>query len=191
MKKLAVIFPGVGYSADKPLLHYSRRIAENFGYETRIVLYSGFPKKVKGDMDRMRKSYEIALSQAREFLSDIDLTSYEDILFIGKSIGTVAAAAIADQSTVREKIRLILFTPLEETFLNPLGEAIVFTGSRDPWVGGEASLIPEFCTKRDIPCFVIKDANHSLETSDPQMDISHLQEIMRSAAAFITGCITQ
>ena len=49
MKRLAIVFPGIGYTAEKPLLHYSRRIAERFGYETEIVPYSGFPKKVKGD----------------------------------------------------------------------------------------------------------------------------------------------
>ena len=27
MKKLAVIFPGVGYHTDKPLLYYSKKIA--------------------------------------------------------------------------------------------------------------------------------------------------------------------
>ena len=28
MKRLAIVFPGIGYTAEKPLLHYSRRIAE-------------------------------------------------------------------------------------------------------------------------------------------------------------------
>ena len=37
MGKLAVIFPGIGYTADKPLLYYSRRIAANLGYEIRTM----------------------------------------------------------------------------------------------------------------------------------------------------------
>ncbi len=185
MNRLAVIFPGIGYTADKPLLHYSRRIAERFGYETRIVPYSGFPKKVKGDKDKMRRSCEIALAQADEFLSALDLEPYEDVLFIGKSIGTVVAAAIAAKSPEKGKIRSIIYTPIEETFSNPLGEAIVFTGSGDPWVGGESSAIPEVCLKQGIPCFVIHDANHSLETSDPLMDIGTLQEVMVQTFAFI------
>ena len=36
MPKLAVIFPGIGYTAYKPLLYYSRRIAANFGYEIKL-----------------------------------------------------------------------------------------------------------------------------------------------------------
>ena len=34
--KLAVIFPGIGYTADKPLLYFGRRIAVDCGYEIRI-----------------------------------------------------------------------------------------------------------------------------------------------------------
>ena len=43
MKKLAVFFPGIGYTADRPLLYYSRRTAAELGYEIRSVAYSGFP----------------------------------------------------------------------------------------------------------------------------------------------------
>lgn len=185
MKRLAIVFPGIGYTAEKPLLHYSRRIAERFGYETGIVPYSGFPKKVKGDKEKMLRSCEIALTQAKEFLDEVCLAPYEDVLFIGKSIGTVAAAEIAAGCPEKNKIRLIAYTPLEETFAHPLGDAVVFTGSGDPWVGGEASPIPQICAERDIPCFVIKNANHSLETHDPLLDIRNLQEIMERTTSFI------
>ena len=47
MSKLAVFFPGVGYTVDKPLLHYSRRIAADAGYEIKLLPYTGFPDKVK------------------------------------------------------------------------------------------------------------------------------------------------
>ena len=43
MKKLAVFFPGIGYSVDKPLMHYSRRFAADAGkiyYATMICSYS-------------------------------------------------------------------------------------------------------------------------------------------------------
>lgn len=185
MKKLAVIFPGIGYTADKPLLHYARRIAEQYGYETRIVPYGGFPKKVKGDTEKMRKSCELALAQAKDFFSDLDLTDYADVLLIGKSIGTVAAAAIAARSPAGVRIRSVIYTPLEQTFAYSLGDAIVFTGSGDPWVGGEKSRIPELCQRQHLPCTVIPDANHSLETKDPQTDIRNLQRIMQLTADFI------
>ena len=33
MKKLAVLFPGIGYHCDKPLLYYSKKYLKVYGYE--------------------------------------------------------------------------------------------------------------------------------------------------------------
>ena len=185
MKRLAVVFPGIGYTADRSLLYYSRRIAERFGYESLVLPYKGFPKKVKGDRSKLKKSCEIALEQAEEMLSAIDLSAHEEILFIGKSIGTVAAASIAAQSKACGRMRLVLYTPLEETFVYPIRDAVVFTGTADPWVGGENNRIPVLCGQQKIKCFVIHNANHSLETQDPRTDVLNLQMIMEETEAFI------
>ena len=53
MRKLAVIFPGVGYHTDKPLLYYSKKIAAQNGYEIREVPYGNFPQGVKGSKEKM------------------------------------------------------------------------------------------------------------------------------------------
>ena len=176
MKRLAVFFPGIGYTVDKPLLHYSRRLAEKHGFEICLLPYSGFPKKVKGDKGKMQESYKIALKQAKEMLSDINFEDYDDILLVGKSIGTIVAAKLASKSSFRDRIRFIYYTPLEETFSFPIQDAIVFTGSADPWV--EVGRIPALCKESGIPCHVIPDANHSMETADPEQDILTLQKIM-------------
>ena len=76
MKKLAVFFPGIGYTVDKPLLHYSRKLVTDAGYEVKLLPYSGFPQKVKGDRDKMLESYRIALAQSEEMLSDIGFSDY-------------------------------------------------------------------------------------------------------------------
>ena len=123
LHKLAVIFPGIGYTADKPLLYFGRRIAVEYGYEVRIMDYKGFPPKVKGDRNRMEESFFIALRQAEEMLAGVDFTEYDDIVFIGKSIGTIVAAKIAADSSAKARIRQVLYTPLEDTFRFPIGEA--------------------------------------------------------------------
>ena len=230
MSKLAVFFPGIGYTADRPLLHFSRRIAAVQGYEIRIMDYKGFPSKVKGDRKRMEESFDIALGQAREMLSGVDLEEYEDILFIGKSIGTIVAAKIASESPAKERIRMILYTPLDDTFtfistpadgnsaslnkspdgriasldkspdgkiasfdkspdgrIASFGKAIAFTGDDDPWVGREKSRISALCQARGIPCTVIPQANHSLESGDVFSDLKELYRIMEETERFIVG----
>ena len=183
MSKLAVFFPGIGYTVDKPLMHYSRRIAANSGYEIRLLPYTGFPPKIMGDKDRMENSVRIALEQSREMLADTDISSYEQVLFVGKSIGTIAAACLAQESPARDRIRLIFYTPLAYTFSFSFGDAIVFTGTADPWV--EKNKIPELCRGRNIPCITVPDANHSLECGNIPVDIANMQMIMEKTQQFI------
>ena len=165
-KKLAVIFPGIGYTADKPLLYYARRIAAEQGYEIMTIPYSGFPKKIRGDRKRMEESFRIALDQSEQHLAEVDLCAYDDILFIGKSIGTIAAAKIASDSPAKEKIRLILFTPLKETFAYSFGKAIV-------------------CEEKGIPCTIVPNANHSLESKESFADMKELYRVMEETDQFI------
>ena len=185
MSRLAVFFPGIGYTMDRPLLHFGRRLASGLGYETKPLAYGGFPQQVRGDRSKMEECFRLALSQAEEALAGAELAAYEDVLFVGKSIGTVVAARIAAESPARDRIRAVLYTPLEDTFLFPLGEAIAFTGGGDPWVGGEASRIPALCAEHGVPCTVIPGANHSLETGDVSADIETLRAVMEQTRRFI------
>lgn len=185
MKKIAVFFPGIGYTVDKPLMYYSRRLASALGYEIRFLPYGGFPDKVKGSRSKMTESFELALAQSKSMTADLDFEAYDEILFIGKSVGTVVAAALAAQDAEKDRIRLVLYTPLEDTFSFSFGDAVVFTGSEDPWVGKEHSRIPEFCRERGIPCHVYPGANHSLETGDIRMDLESMKQIMQKTEEFM------
>ena len=85
MRKLAVFFPGIGYTIDKPLLYYSRKIAAEQGYEIKMIPYQGFPPKIQGDVGRMWESVQIGSRQAAEMLSGTELRSYEEILLSVKA----------------------------------------------------------------------------------------------------------
>lgn len=187
MKKLAVLFPGIGYTADRSLLYFSRRLAEELGYETLTIAYNGLPKKAKGDPEKLRVCFEKARVQAGKQLKERGLDGYDEIVFIGKSIGTAAAAALAEESPQRGRIRFVLYTPVAETFGFPLGEAVVFTGGEDSWVGGKESPIPRCCANRGIPCRVIPGANHSLETGRVEEDLRNLNLVMEETGCFLHG----
>ena len=187
MSKLAVIFPGIGYTVDKPLLYYSRRIAASLGYEIMLLPYGGFPRNVRGNREKMSECYRIALAHAGEMLAETDLSGYDDIVFIGKSIGTTVAVDLASKSLASDRIRFVLYTPLEDTFAFSFKPAVVFTGTNDPWVGGRESRIAELCRKKHIPCFVIPEANHSLETGNPLTDIENLRYIMEETKRFMAA----
>ena len=64
--KLAVIFPGIGYTADKPLLYYASRLARHYGYQILAVSYGTLPENVKGDHAKMKQAFELAYEQTEQ-----------------------------------------------------------------------------------------------------------------------------
>lgn len=185
MGKLAIVFPGIGYTPDKPLLHYARRLAAEQGYGILPISYTGFPRNILGDREKMAESYRLARTQAEAQLADVDFSTCDDLLLIGKSIGTILAARLASRLPADVRVRQVLYTPMEDTFRYSPENAIVFTGTADPWVGGAESRIPALCRERHIPCFVVPGANHSLECGDVLRDIHNLLEVMEETRRFL------
>ena len=181
MKKLAVIFPGVGYHTDKPLLYYSKKIASQNGYEIVEVPYGKFPEGVKGSKEKMEKAFFSAVAQAEDILKDVDFSEYGDILFISKSVGTAVSAAYAGKHHL--ETRNIYYTPVEASFQFMKQPGIAFTGTKDSWVNHEA--IKAGCEKGGFPLHTTEGANHSLETGNVMTDVENLREIMRITENYI------
>ena len=182
-RKIACLFPGIGYTCDKPLLYYSGKLLKGMGWEVVPVPYSGFPEKVKGDPEKMRLCAEMALEQSEGILRETEWDRYDRILFVGKSVGTVVCSAYAAVHGVH--CRRILFTPVEDTFAFPVGEAVAFHGTSDPWA--DTGVIRECCRKQGIPLYETEGANHSLETGDVEKDIKELRKVMKTVREFVGG----
>lgn len=181
MKKIACLFPGIGYTCDKPLLYYSWKLLKGLGWEIIPVQYSGFPSGVKGNAEKMQQCAHMALEQADEMLQEIDWTGYSDILFIGKSVGTVVCAAYARRHGL--KCRQILFTPVEAAFQFASRNAIAFHGTADPWA--DTKSIEQSCKQLNIPLCKTENANHSLETGDVDADIKEMRKVMKIVREYV------
>ena len=182
-KKIAVIFPGVGYHADKPLLYYSRRLAARQGYEILCVDYGRLPSGIKGHPDLMRAAYEQALRQALQQISAINWEACSRVLFISKSIGTAVAAACDKKKQIGAGH--VYYTPVEASFQNMGTEGIVFHGTGDDWARTE--VIAAECEKRGMPLFLAERANHSMETGDVLKDLEIMRTIMLETDRYIRG----
>ena len=95
MRKIAVIFPGVGYTKDRPLLYYAAKIASNCEYELRFIDFSGieWSKEKLKDHEFLQKTLEKCLRITEKALEDAGDLSEDEVVFISKSIGTVVATA--------------------------------------------------------------------------------------------------
>lgn len=172
--KAAVIFPGVGYHVDKPLLYYSKKIAKELGYSVIDVSYGNFPSGVKGSKEKMEAAFFSALEQAENILKNIDFAQFEEVLFISKSVGTAVASAYAGKHGL--DTRNVYYTPVGESFHFMKQPGIVFHGTSDGWV--ETEVVKRECEKGDFPLYITERGNHSLETGNAQEDLANLKKIM-------------
>lgn len=94
-EKLAVLFPGVGYHVDRPLLYHSAKLARERGYEVCAVSYPPLPTGLRGKPERIQQAIELCSRAASEQLSGIAPDQHKQLLFISKSLGTAVAAVCA------------------------------------------------------------------------------------------------
>lgn len=183
MSKIAIYFPGIGYHCDKPLLYYSRHIADKLGYKnSRNATYKYSAGNIRGNDEKMKEAYEALFSQTEAQLSDIDWTEYDDILFISKSVGTIIAASYAKKYGLKDA-RHILYTPLKQTYLFAPNSAIALIGTADPWSNVEE--IIQLSAESHIPLFTYEGCSHSLECEDTLKNIEILKDVMQQTREFI------
>ena len=185
--KLAIFFPGIGYHCDKPLLYYSRKLADEAGYKSILTLEyslsgSNITGNIRGDKEKMQQAFSYLYEQAAKQLSSVIWSDYNEILFVSKSIGTVIASAFAQHEKI--SCRQILYTPLCETYDFHPQNAIAFFGTSDPWSNIEK--VTDISRAQKIPLFLYPDANHSLETKDTLRNIKTLQDVMEETKRFLT-----
>lgn len=172
--KLCVLFPGIGYHCDKPLLYYCARLAKTKGYEVIKLKFTDFPNGAKGNAEKMREAALHAFKQSEEQLAAVDFPKYEKVVFISKSIGTYAAAAYGNKHCPGAV--QVFLTPLEMTFEPPCNRLIAFSGTADQWVN--VDVVERLCEKWGVIFRKYPKANHSLETDDIFESMEYLRKTL-------------
>ncbi len=180
-KKLAIIVPGIGYTKDKPLLYYSTRLMKELGYDVIHIAFSDMPENIFADDEKKLQAVMIASGQMTEQLSDIEYDQYEDVVFIGKSLGTVVAAKYVRDNNLT--VRQIWFTPVEKTFSFDSKEVLAFIGDADPWSDFET--IKSQAKRLDITLHTYEGLNHSLEGKNVADNIKTILSVIEICERYI------
>ena len=195
MKKICVLFPGMGYTNLKPLLYYSGKLALSKGYELHQINYMEMPPKVGRDPKMMKLAYEVALAHSTEQLSGINWQKYDQILLVGKSVGTAVMASYAQQhifaasdsesKQLEERtVKMVYLTPPIETYnIVQKSVGIAFHGNSDPWA--DTDRIIQLSEEYSIPLHIYEGGNHSLETGNVATDIGTVRDVMSKLEDYI------
>ena len=168
-KGLCVLFPGMGYTCDRPLLHFTGKTAIDKGYDLLSLSYGNIPSTLKEA--RCERVTQEVTEKCRQLLCAAQKRKYEKVIFAAKSLGTLAAGRLG------KGIKQIWYTPVEESFDCFDGDnCIVFTGDADPLLGLDR--LRELGYLGSDSVNIVERANHSLDVSDTMESIDILRCVM-------------
>ena len=186
MKKTAVVFPGVGYTKDRPLLYYAGKIAVRCGYELKHLDFSGldWSKEKLKDRSFLEQTLDRCMRITEEALGDPGGLPDGGTVFISKSIGTVVATAYARKKSL--DVKQICFSPLEMIgdYVTDEG-AVLFCGDADPYA--DFASVEKTAMEKRLEMHRIAGGNHSLETGDVCTDIDNLKTMMLRVAELLAN----
>jgi predicted alpha/beta-hydrolase family hydrolase len=185
-KTLAVLFPGLHYSCDMPLLYYPFKLLLERGAEVLQVrvdyTQTAYPSLTPEGRDALLAVDAQAVLQAARLQGN-----YTRLVLVGKSIGTVALACLVPQAPTAITIWL---TPL---LRNP---QVVAAAERNPgaalFVAGTGDNLYHPASLERIrkaaraEAAVIEAADHSLEIpGDFFASLRALEQAMRAISGFL------
>lgn len=156
MKKAVVLFPGVRYSCDTPLLYFAGAVFGQRGYEKHEIDYGG-------QMQSTHDLEQAVLNVRQDVLAQLmamELETCDEVVFVSKSVGTVLAGWAASQLPF--PVRQIYLTPLEQTlpFIDPAKDQVVGAGD-DPYLASDR--LSAYCAGQGISLTMYPGVGHRLE----------------------------
>lgn len=158
---LAVIMPGIGYTLDRPLMDYSKKLALELGYDVLSIEY-GF-QIVRKDLN-VEEDIQYVINESMDIFKAALNKNYKQIVFISKSIGTIIHTSLCNEASNYE-VKNIYLTPINETMKVGIKEnSLVVSGTNDPLISKET--IEEIRKIKGVNIVEVKHGDHSLNIQD-------------------------
>lgn len=127
--------PGIGYTLDRPLLDYSKKLALELGYDVLSLEY-GFQIARKNLL--VEKELKHLIDESICIFKSALKGNYTKIVFISKSIGTIVHTLLCDEISGYE-VKHIYLTPIDNTLKVGIKEkSLVITGTDDSLINKES-----------------------------------------------------
>ncbi len=152
-KRIVFSFPGKR-GEEIPLLYFGAKHYVDRDYEK---VYIQHPASGNG----LEEVYE----NAKAVLSSYDFSEYEDIVFVGKSMGTVVACKLKAELQIDAK--LVLFTPLKDTlpYIKANNRVVLAAmGNNDRFL--EWEVLRDHCEKENVPYYIEPGVGHAMEVKN-------------------------
>lgn len=168
-RHLAIVFPGLGYSAQMPVLYYPSRLLLARGADILRVEYNYTRPEFKGVPEAEQQRW-FADDVTAAWAAGLARRDYTRITLVGKSIGTLALGHLLSAEARARQAEYLWLTPLlrverlRDQIRQAPHRALFVAGTADPQY--DAVYMAEAQAATAGQSVVIEGADHSLEIGD-------------------------
>ncbi|MEG0439489.1 MAG: alpha/beta family hydrolase [Solibacillus sp.] len=186
---ICVMLSGTGYTYEKPLLYYSTMQMIEADYDLVQIHYSYDSSCFKmNPLDFINIIIEDVDSVITEVFST---KKYEQVIFIGKSLGTLPIAFKYSKAAYFQDAKLILLTPLlqiegfHESVMESQKDILMIIGTEDVYYIKES--VDALRHKGNVNLIEIDGANHSLEIepTNTKESLIVMEQVMKELNKFL------
>lgn len=188
-EKLAVLYPGLRYTCDKPLLYFTTELLLSNGYDV-LQLWSNYGSEQFDQLSQAEKTIQIIADGQALLNSGRRAGSYAQLLLCGKSLGTLTMAFILNEDQDLANLATVWFTPL--IHLPPVSDAIMKIESPSFIAGSLADStfssgpLDQLESKPSTSMFIADGADHSLEIpGEPLKSLRILDQVIAKLSEFV------
>lgn len=189
---LAILFPGLRYTCDMPLLYYLTRLLAQRRVDV-LQMHTDYTSLAFQQSGRLEQAQWIGADALAAVQAGLAQRSYTRLILAGKSIGTLALAQLV-MSGLQPEPSMIWLTPLlhQAWVVNAAqqagGPALFLCGSDDATY--DASSLARLRQKDSVQALVLEHANHSLEIAgDSARSIQYMAQILDFEARFLDAIL--
>ena len=188
-EKLAVLYPGMRYTCDRPLLYYTTELLLSRGYDI-LQLWSEYDSAEFDNLSDAEKTIRLIADGQALLRAGMQEGSFSQVLLCGKSLGTLTMAFILNEDLNIKYLTTIWLTPL--IHLPPVADGILQNESPTFVAGSLADStfssgpIEQIKSKPDTTLFVTDQADHSLEIpGDARQSLNILDQVIAKLSGFV------
>lgn len=188
--QLAIFLPGIGYTNDSPVLHYtgSYFMQKEFNILRVDYRYTDSDEFLNSTKDEQEHwLIEDVKPVVERILSE---QNFKRIILIGKSMGTIALGEILCSITKLKDAEVIWLTPL--LVHNELVDQILKINNRSLLIMGtedhayNVDQLEKILEKKNVESFIIEGLNHSFEIENNIIEsINKSKEILLKIMSFV------
>ncbi|MFW9849284.1 MAG: hypothetical protein ACFFF4_09090 [Candidatus Thorarchaeota archaeon] len=189
---ISIIFPGLHYNVDMPLLYYSTGVLLESGHSVLSVDTSYSHKKdfMEGtSQERSKWMFEDARA-VFEAVSKLD--GYSLAVLVGKSLGTIQIGYYIENYNIMQNSRIVWLTPLlkQEWLVQQMtahkGKSLIVIGSADPHYSDE--ILGTIVEVGRSELLTVIQGNHSLDVPGGLLEsMKQLTDVVSKMRDFVRG----